>query len=116
VPDVNCMFGDIELKFGKLPEKDEDIFADGMLRKGQRAWLFRRWKAGGNAWCLIGYTTEQFILLNGFQASMLMGKTSWGIVKQQLKPMEIMRKELRTALFDRTKDMLVQIDKPTGLS
>lgn len=116
VPDVNCMIADIELKFGKPHSKDEDIFADGLLRKGQRAWLFRRWKAGGNAWCLIGYSTEQFILLNGFQASMLMGRTTWSIARQHLKPMDNLKNDLRSALFMRLNEMRTMVDSEAVLA
>lgn len=115
IPDVNCMIADIELKFCKPPEKDEKIFGLKMLRPGQRAFLFRRWRVGGSAWCLVGFTTEEYILFNGLQAALIIGKTPWGIVKPTLKSMSGLKDDLRSSLFDRHAEIVRRVDRVNSL-
>jgi hypothetical protein len=110
VPDVNCTLGDIELKWVAKQGRDNTIFLAGKLRKEQRAWLFRRWRSRGNAWCLIGVGGDHFILLNGEEAALHMGTdTTWSALQSRILPNQQLRTILITALKSRMHAILHHI-------
>jgi hypothetical protein len=113
-PDVECTLGAIELKWAAKPGKPATCFMHGALRPGQRAFLWKRWQAGGSAWCLIGVGGEHFILLSGQEASLRMGKEAvWGDMLHRMEPVAVLRERLRGELWHRTRHTLDRITKLT---
>lgn len=68
LPDVNIVSGWVELKWAKeWPKKETTPFRLPHYTDEQRAWLMRRFQAGGGAWLALQVRTEWFVF-DGEQA------------------------------------------------
>jgi hypothetical protein len=100
-PDVECILGWIELKKTKeWPSRDTTkVRLDHDLSKGQRIWLRRRAKKGGNAWVLI-QIDQDFLLLKGDVAAYLVGESTRSELEEGSIGVCKGLKELKTKLVE----------------
>lgn len=75
-PDVNYIEGWIELKWlRRWPKNAETIVQLPHFTKGQRLWLRRRWRRGGNAFLLL-QCKQEWLLFTGQDAHDFVGHTT----------------------------------------
>ena len=73
-PDVNYIEGWIELKWlRRWPKRPETVVPLPHFTQGQRLWLRRRWRRGGNAWLLL-QCKQEWLLFHGLDAHDYVGK------------------------------------------
>lgn len=73
-PDVNYIEGWIELKWlRRWPKRPETIVPLPHFTQGQRLWLRRRCRRGGNAWLLL-QCKQEWLLFYGLDAHDYVGK------------------------------------------
>lgn len=77
-PDVNCLWGWIELKQvpkSKIPKRTTTVLRIDHFTPQQRAWLARRWDSGGACGLLL-LLGDEWLLFDGMTAALTVGKVN----------------------------------------
>lgn len=77
IPDVNITLGWIELKYMReWPKRATTPLRVDHFTVEQRAWLTRRWAAGGSCWVILKVGADEWLLFRGYIAALYLGQVA----------------------------------------